>query len=85
MEQIIGRILRSDNPIMYYLIDNNPISKKHYNETLPLFKELNAEIETVNMKPGNNSLKSIQKQSDFNCKVNITKINAILNMSGNNL
>jgi len=82
MEQMIGRILRSNNPIMYYLIDDNPISKSHYNEGLPLFKELNGSFETINMKKQKNFKEPdvIQKQLEFDSKVKITKINAFLNM-----
>ena len=79
MEQIIGRILRSDNPIVYYLIDDNPISKSHWKECVPLFKELNGDIETLNMKQNKNTLKVNQKQLELNSKIKIAKINIFLN------
>lgn len=47
VEQMVGRVLRSDDPSVYYFIDDNNISKVHYRECRPVFKGLNAKIKTI--------------------------------------
>ena len=44
LTQVLGRVLRSDNPTFIYLVDNNNVVKRHYKEAERIYKEAKAEI-----------------------------------------
>jgi superfamily II DNA or RNA helicase len=47
LTQVLGRVLRSDNPTFIYLVDNNNVVKRHYKEAEKIYKEAKAEIYEV--------------------------------------
>jgi superfamily II DNA or RNA helicase len=47
LKQILGRVLRSSNPIFIFLCDNNQVFKKHYRETKQMFIDAKATIKEV--------------------------------------
>jgi superfamily II DNA or RNA helicase len=44
LKQVLGRVLRSDNPNFVYLLDKNNVCKRHFNETKDMFIESKAKI-----------------------------------------
>jgi superfamily II DNA or RNA helicase len=44
LTQVLGRVLRSDNPTFIYLVDNNNVVKRHYKEAETLYKVAKASI-----------------------------------------
>ena len=48
--QSIGRVFRSDNPIIIDIVDEDRISKSHYSKRKKNYNELNCEIIELNLK-----------------------------------
>ncbi len=44
LTQVLGRVLRHETPSFVYMLDANPIFKRHYNETKDLFLESKGEL-----------------------------------------
>lgn len=42
--QVLGRVLRSDEPKFIYLVDNNNVVKRHYKEAEDLYKKTNGKV-----------------------------------------
>ena len=47
-EQVRGRVMRSDNPCIIWLMDDNPSGERHFNGLKKWFKETNGNIIYVN-------------------------------------
>jgi len=44
LKQLIGRVLRNDNPKVCYLVDRNSVVKRHFNEAKEMFLKNKADI-----------------------------------------
>ena len=51
LKQVLGRVLRSDNPHFVYLIDKNNVFKRHYNETKEMFTKSKGIIQEIDYDP----------------------------------
>lgn len=75
--QSIGRAFRSDNPVIIDLVDDNRISKSHWNARKKNYEEMNCEILYVEMHKAMSSDSSSEMSQDEVEQMQISRINAL--------
>lgn len=51
LTQVLGRVLRHDNPKLIYMVDNNAITKRHFNEAKDMFARCKGKLIEVEYNP----------------------------------
>lgn len=47
LEQCVGRAFRSESPVVFHLVDENPLAKRHWYECQKWYKSRNGEIQEI--------------------------------------